>query len=361
MQALFVDRAILFHYICISTLVVPKMKRSLLRLFCLLPLSLVSCSEPNNAGEDPVPERVVVAYVTSWTETMPDPSLMTHINYSFGHVTDSFDGVRIDNEGRLRRIVAAKKDAKVCLSVGGWGSGRFSEMASTEARRKAFAASCAAAVAEYGLDGIDIDWEYPTVPDAGISASPNDTENFTLLMRDLRAALGQDRLLTLASACNALHIDFPAILPYIDWVNVMAYDMGDPPYHNAALYRSPLTGYFSSDEAVKAHLAAGVPAGKMVMGMPFFGHGKGGYADFVDYKDLVAPLNGHKALWDQEARVPYYADAEGHLVFSYDDVRSIGEKCQYILKNGLLGGMYWEYCGDSADSDLARTVAEELL
>lgn len=330
-----------------------------LRLICFLPLCLASL--PVLHAEVPAPERVIVAYVTSWTETMPDPSLMTHINYAFGHVTDSFDGVRIDNGERLRRIVAAKENVKVCLSVGGWGSGRFSEMAATEARRKAFAASCATAVDEYGLDGIDIDWEYPTVSTAGISSSPKDTEHFTLLMQELRAALGPDRLLTLASASNARHIDFPAILPYIDWVNVMAYDMGWPPHHNAALYQSPRTGQFTADDAVKAHLAAGIPAGKIVMGMPFYGRGKEGYADFVDYKDIPAPLKGHKEKWDPKAKVPYYADAEGLLVFSFDNVRSIGEKCLYVLKNGLLGGMYWEYCCDNADSELARTVAEQLL
>ncbi len=62
------------------------MKRSLIRLLCLLLPWLAACSGPS-AGEDPGPERVIVAYVTSWTETMPDPSLMTHINYAFGHVT----------------------------------------------------------------------------------------------------------------------------------------------------------------------------------------------------------------------------------------------------------------------------------
>ena len=337
------------------------MKKNLLLLFTLFPFWCLNGSSVLRAGENQTPGRVIVAYVSSWTESLPDPALMTHINYAFGHVTDSFDGVRIDNAGRLRQIVAAKEDVKVCLSVGGWGSGRFSEMASTEARRKAFAASCAAAVNEYGLDGIDIDWEYPTASDAGISSSPDDTEHFTLLMQELRAALGPDRLLTLASVCSARYIDFPAVLPYVDWINVMSYDMGRPPHHNAALYKSPQSGYFSADEAVKAHLAAGVPASRIVMGMPFYGHGKNGYDDFVDYKDLPAPLEGHRAMWDPEAKVPYYTDAEGNLVFGYDDVRSIGEKCLYVLKNGLRGGMYWEYGCDNADADLARTVAEQLL
>ena len=54
-------------------------------------------------------ESVVVAYVTSWTRTMPDPTVMTHINYAFGHVNEQFNGVRIDNEKRLRDIVSLKK------------------------------------------------------------------------------------------------------------------------------------------------------------------------------------------------------------------------------------------------------------
>ena len=108
---------------------------------------------------------VVVAYVTSWTNEIPDPSVMTHINYAFGHVSDSFDGVRIDNPERLRMIVGLKKknpNLKVMLSIGGWGSGRFSEMAASEKNRTAFVNDCRRIVDDFKLDGIDIDWEYPT-------------------------------------------------------------------------------------------------------------------------------------------------------------------------------------------------------
>lgn len=336
----------------------------LLRRFCL-PLLAAGLSCAAASGAEPLAAeggRAIVAYVTSWSETMPDPHAMTHINYAFGHVAETFDGVRIDNEARLRRIAALKEEhpgLKVMLSVGGWGSGRFSEMAADRKLREAFARDCRRAVEEFGLDGIDIDWEYPTVADAGISASPEDTEHFTLLMRDLRKALGRKRLLTLASAADARGIDFPAILPSVDFVNVMAYDMGRPPKHHAALYPSSNSGWMTASGAVEAHLAAGVPASKLVMGMPFYGRGDERCGDFCDYGKLTVPA-GLRECWDAAARVPYLADAEGRLALGFENPRSLALKCAYIREKGLLGGMYWDYAGDNAGGDLRRTVLRGL-
>ena len=96
----------------------------------------------------------------------------------------------------MRQIVDLRKqkpELKVLLSIGGWGSGRFSEMAANDEYRRAFAADCARVVKEFALDGIDIDWEYPTSSMANISSSPDDTENFTLLMQDIRAAIGNEK------------------------------------------------------------------------------------------------------------------------------------------------------------------------
>ena len=73
---------------------------------------LVSCGSVKS-GEEAIAasreSKVVVAYVTSWSEVMPDPQYMTHINYAFGHVNESFNGVKIDNEERLRQIVDLRK------------------------------------------------------------------------------------------------------------------------------------------------------------------------------------------------------------------------------------------------------------
>lgn len=328
---------------------------------------LVSCGSVKS-GEEVVAasrdSKVVVAYVTSWSEVMPDPQYMTHINYAFGHVNESFNGVKIDNEERLRQIVDLRKqkpELKVLLSIGGWGSGRFSEMAANDEYRRAFAADCDRVVKEFALDGIDIDWEYPTSSMANISSSPDDTENFTLLMQDIRAAIGNEKELTLATVASARYIDFKAILPFVDFVNIMAYDMASAPKHHSALYPSGHSGDITSDGAVTAHLKAGVPPSKLVMGMPFYGRGGDGYPSFQDYNKVGNTDTQYTEKWDEVAQVPYLADKNDTLVFGFENPRSLAIKCQYILDKDLLGGMYWDYSGDNEQGDLRRTVAENLL
>lgn len=328
---------------------------------------LVSCGSVKS-GEEVVAasrdSKVVVAYVTSWSEVMPDPQYMTHINYAFGHVNESFNGVKIDNEERLRQIVDLRKqkpELKVLLSIGGWGSGRFSEMAANDEYRRAFAADCDRVVKEFALDGIDIDWEYPTSSMANISSSPDDTENFTLLMQDIRAAIGNEKELTLATVASARYIDFKAILPSVDFVNIMAYDMASASKHHSALYPSGHSGDITSDGAVTAHLKAGVPPSKLVMGMPFYGRGGDGYPSFQDYNKVGNTDTQYTEKWDEVAQVPYLADKNDTLVFGFENPRSLAIKCQYILDKDLLGGMYWDYSGDNEQGDLRRTVAENLL
>lgn len=304
---------------------------------------------------------VVVAYVSSWSRVMPDPTLMTHIFYAFGHVNESFNGVGIDNPDRLRAIVALKKQnpkLKVVLSVGGWGSGRFSEMASSDENREKFAKSCRNAVDEYGLDGIDIDWEYPTQKSAGISASPDDTKNFTVLMRDLRKALGKKYELSCATVASGDYIDFKDCIQYLDFVNVMAYDMGNPPRHHSPLYKSELSGGMTTEQAVESHLKKGVPASKLVIGMPFYGRGGKEYSQWSKNKNLKIDA---QEKWSEASKVPYLESKDGKMVFGYENTRSLAIKCQYAIDHHLRGAMYWEYAEDDSQLDFARTVALSIL
>lgn len=309
-------------------------------------------------------DMVVVAYVTSWTHEVPDPTTMTHINYAFGHVDDTFDGVRIDNPERLRMIVGLKSknpSLKVMLSIGGWGSGRFSEMASSEKNRESFVNDCRRVVTEFGLDGIDIDWEYPTQSTAGISSSPDDTRNFTLLMRDLRRTLGKKKLITAATVCDAKYIDFPSCIQYLDFVNVMAYDMGNPPHHHAALFPSPISSHITASQAVEAHLKAGVPAGKLVMGMPFYGRGSRDDQGLRSFDRTGILPKGYERRWDDVGKVPYITNERGELVRGYENIRSLAAKCQFILDHHLHGGMYWDYASDNSQGDERNTLYLSLL
>lgn len=325
------------------------------KILLLFAFVLASASMMRAADKE---KNIIVAYVTSWSDEIPDPTWVTHLNYAFGHVNDTFDGVNVDNEARLMEILALKErypNLKVLLSIGGWGSGGFSEMASDLRKRRAFAWDCRRLVWDLGLDGIDIDWEYPTSKAAGISASPEDTENYTKLMKEIKIAIGPKKILSQAVISTAEFIDLKAVDKYVDYTSIMAYDMGLPPYHNAPLYPSSHVQNISVSESVGKFIAAGVQPSKLVLGMSFYGHGTDEFPDVEKMKQ--APLiEGFGFNWDSQALVPYMTNRQGKLVYSFETERSIGLKCQFAKDRKLHGVMIWSIDGDDDMSSLQQQV-----
>jgi len=370
------------------------MRHIFLTLLCAAAL-LLSCEKPINGYVIPTPNKgnsqtqpqkpsepekpttvpevptvtppsgyVIVGYATYWDKTIPNPEVLTHICYAFAHIKSDFETLDIKEPSRLKTIANLKSQKpalKVLLSVGGWGAGNFSEMAASETHRKKFAQNCLKAVNQYGLDGIDIDWEYPGDKGGGISYSSDDKSNYTLLIKELRTVLGTGKLLTMASAANAEYVDFPAIVPYLDFVNVMTYDMGEPPYHNAALYCSDKVKDQKKshycDGSVQLHQEKGVPKEKIVLGMAFFG--RDGDKDEVDFKEI--DYLKHTICWDDVAKVPYLTDLSGKMTLSYDNEKSLTEKAKYVKQKGLKGAMYWNLEADYADWTLSKAIAREVI
>ena len=335
--------------------------------FCLLILGWSAVS----AQTEVAGTKKVVAYVTSWSSVTPDPQLMTHINYAFGGVGDD-SRVFVEGESRFRQIVRLKAQnpsLKVLLSVGGWGRGKFTPMSNDETRRKLFAQSCRAFCDEYGIDGIDIDWEFPGNNSSGEASAADEKQNYTLLMRDLREALGDDLLLTMASSSSPDYYDYKGCIQYLDFVNVMTYDMASPPHHHSALYRGGEAGngWKVAHESIQEHLKAGIPREKLVMGLAFYGNGNGdgsGSANQVSLQEIEDGIASGKWVdhWDDVAKVPYVTNATtGAFVYGYDNARSLTIKCQYILDNNLAGGMYWEYANDNRIGTERTTVYDCLI
>ncbi len=153
---------------------------------------------------------------------------------------------------------------------------------------------------------------------------------------------------------------------YLDYINLMSYDMGwQAPYHHTALRRSELAGVSTIEEAVAACNNKGLENKDIVLGLAFYGRGNNSdFQNWTDYRDIVnrdLAAEGMTELWDSVACVPYIVDSVGTLIVGYDNPQSLRIKCDYIKKNGLKGGMYWRSELDTDDRELTRTVAAELM
>ena len=333
---------------------------------------------------------IVLAYFTEYTETLPEVTLLTHINYAHGRFKNPKTGdggivITESSKAPLSKVVALKSinpNLKVMLMIGGWGghADGFSEMAKSDAKRTEFCNSVKSLLEKHKLDGVDIDWEYPTQSaDGETGCDPMDTQNFNLVLRELRETLGTGKIISFASKSDAKYVDWKTAIKYLDYVNVMTYDMGAAPNgHNSPLHKSNRFTHRSWDEAIDAHVKAGVPKNRQVMGVPFYGkaeknpnEGTKIFEYSVKYYEIPDILNKGtykgKALaravhrqWDATAMVPFLVDDAGKNVLSYDDPESVAAKGAYVKANGMLGAMFWEYRCDTGDHALLKPLVNAI-
>ncbi len=384
-----------------------KLKKLLtLALATAFALSIASCNgdsikpekpeNPNNPNP-PEPEipfvpyakiegRNVCAYVTYWGAKIPEPSIMTHINYAFAElyvVDGEYKGFKLQgNQSRFQTIVDLKKvnpDLKISLSFSHTVSnsdnkqgGGFSKMASTDEGRKKFAADCKAFLEQWGIDGIDIDWEFPGLSWSGHASDPSiDTENHVLLMKQLRETLGTKYILSYAGyvkdkvavSAGWRYIDIAAVDPYVDFVNIMTYDMDAAPNHHSAI-NSP-KAYVDCERAVRAYLDAGVKPSKLVLGIPFYGRRSFSTAPTaINYdKILLLDPNVYKIdNFDEAAGVPYVTLVSNNSFYcGYDNARSIALKGEWLHRIGMKGIMYWQYDGDDVKGTLRKACWQAVM
>jgi len=344
------------------------------------------------------------AYYASWSAYSgytPDKIPADKVGvvmYAFAGISSGFKVTTGDsyidpkNFAALTKLKAKYPNLKTVISVGGWdGSGRFSDAALTDARRKAFADSAVAFIRKYGFDGVDIDWEFPT--GGGLSsnsARPQDKTNFTLLMAALRKALdsagasdGKHYILSFAGASETFYInsvELGKLARYVDFAFLMAYDMHGSwdkyTDFNAPLYNPADTspqGKWSCDAAVKLWVKNGFPKSMMVLGIPFYGNvynrvknaNNGLYQTYstcaqLSYDEIKKKYisnTSYKRYFHSTAMAPWLYGVSTFV--SYEDARSAALKAQYAVQSGLLGAGAWEL-SQSADGTLIKAIYDSI-
>ena len=300
---------------------------------------------------------------------------LTHIAHSF--IVPNADGSLNIPANFIEPALISKAHAagvKVVISTGGGGTyAQYSAMADNAAARGVFEDNMVNFIKSNGYDGIDIDYEGP---ENGV-----DTANYTLLMGELRAKFnaaqpaGQNWLITAAvggSNYSGQWIDYASILPYVDYFNLMNYEMGgswnDHMSHNAPLYAGtdPYPDLNCAAAVDYIVTTRGVPASKVIFGTPFYGYeytnienlydscpGSCGAANviYLDYKVIAATYqtagSGWTYHWDAGSLVPYLTKDSGAGIITFDDPASIADKVNYALAvRNLAGVMMWDLNAD---------------
>jgi GH18 family chitinase len=289
---------------------------------------VTSSPEPTvtSSPSAPASRFIILAYATYgiFADSIPYDKL-THINYSF--LTPKSDGTfnPVNNGWKLKQIVrdAHEHNVRVCISVGGWGwDAQFEELAADPETRSLFVQNLKAFVDEYGLDGADMDWEYP---DQGQSS-----QNFLALIKELRAAM-PDKLLTTAVVsygdANGLGVPNESFALF-DFVNIMTYD--GPDHGTMEQFERGLS-YWSG---------RGLPREKIVMGAPFYGD-----PDMPYYKIVQADPDAA-----QTDTFEYYGNT-----YHYNGIPTMQAKARIALEQAS-GMMFWALDHD-AQGDLSLVNA----
>lgn len=327
----------------------------------------------------------VIAYWSGNTEKVSEYKVnkLSHIIFSFLHLNGaeiSFDSP--NDRLQLQNLVNLKKknpNLKIMFALGGWeGCKTCSEVFSSPENRKIFAKSVKKILEETNTDGIDIDWEYPTIPGPeGHLYQPSDRDNFTSLIKTLRQELGNKYEISFAIGgfLDAIKksIDVLAVAPYVDRLNLMSYDLysggSKVTGHHTALYSNKIQTE-SLDNSVKYLVSIGFPKNKIVIGAAFYGRSwenvsannnglyqKGKFKDFVIYSNYKNYMNAdYKVFWDKKSKANYAYNKKEGIFFSFESPESIREKTKYLLQNNLGGIMFWELSCDIPEKGLLDEI-----
>ncbi|HEY0679582.1 MAG TPA: glycoside hydrolase family 18 protein [Chitinophagaceae bacterium] len=314
---------------------------------------------------------------------------LTHIIFSFCHLKSN--RLAVDDAGdsvTITKLVGLKKRnpaLKVLLSLGGWGGCEScSQVFSSARNRKEFAVSVKDLNEYFGTDGIDLDWEYPTIPGyPGHKYAASDKPNFTALVKQLRRTLGPKAEISFAAGGFPRFlqeaVEWKKVMKHLNRVNLMTYDLvhgfDTVTGHHTPLYSTP-TQQYSVDNAVDYLVSIGIDPGKLVVGAAFYArvwenvpplnnglYQSGKFRTSIGYRDFpiaFSASDGFEYYRDSIAHAPYIYNPVKKLFVTYDDQISVGDKTRYALQNKLNGIMFWQLTHDARRNGLLHSIHQAI-
>ncbi len=333
----------------------------------------------------------VIAYYTGDATSIRQYPVqqLTHIIYSFLKFQN--DTLGFNNEiqrAALEQLVMLKKDyprLKIMVSIGGWGGCAVcSDLFSSADLRKIFAKTVVDFFKQNNIDGLDLDWEYPAIEGyPGHKYDAADKNNFTELVKALRKEMGNGYLISFAAGgfIDYLErsVDWNAVMPFVDFVNLMTYDMVGG-YSTITGHHTSLADYMpgqeSTQKCVNWLLNKKIQPRKLIIGAACYArvwenvdsinHGlyqSGKFLRGVSFKDFPAYFSdssGFQYYWDKKAKAPWQYNQSKKLFASFDDERSLDEKTKFIREKKLGGIMFWQLMDDKPTAGFVDAIRKGL-
>ncbi len=281
----------------------------------------------------------VVGYLPSYKTyavNQIDFSGLTHcvlsfMTYANGTLTSGFSA------GDVQNIVGKchQNGVKALIAIGGGGGFDTGDNPlGTAQKRTAIVDQIMNYVAQYDLDGVDIDTE---VTDG------NFWNNFEAFISELSGRLkAQGKLLTMAVSSWFTDAVLNSTYKYFDFVNLMTYD------ENAG--NGPVASMNFVNNQISYYKNKGIEDDRLVIGVPFYGYGPGGYSDAYSYGDIINA--------DANNRFQDTTIINGKTVY-YNGENTIREKAQLSKSYG--GIMIWELSQDSFGEHSLLSVIRDTL
>ncbi|XP_060171867.1 uncharacterized protein LOC132603027 isoform X2 [Lycium barbarum] len=319
-------------------------------------------------------------------------TLFTHLFCAFADLDSQSDQLTISPENQdsfmqfTSTVQQKNPSAKTLLSIGGGSANKtaYGVMARTPNSRKSFIDSSIRLARQKGFHGLDLSWEYPE--------SATDMTNLGTLLNEWRTAINTEArnsnsasLLFTATVSsspqvNSLTYPIESVTKNLDWINLMAYDFYGPNWSpsqtnsHAQLFDAVNEGK-SGKDGIDQWIKEGVPAQKLVLGIPFYGYAWRLVNSSIH--GLRAPAHGNSSVGSNDGGSMTYSQIKDYIVqsrattvynativgdycysgntwISYDDTHSVRKKVSYIKSRGLRGYFAWQI---AADSDLVLSQA----